>query len=317
MRIKKAAAALATCAALAACGVARHGAYSPAQIKAPAVTLSTKPDSWWGVFAGGTPASYAPVAKFAADVRAKPRIVPYYSGWGETFQATFVGEAKASGAVPLVQIDPYKVSLAAIAAGRDDTYLRSYAEQVRAYGSPVIIGFGHEMNGPWYTWGVGRTSASVFVAAWRHIVTMFGESGADNVTWLWTVNAVNATRQPLARWWPGSSYVTWIGIDGYYYFPSDTFASVFGATLTEIRKFTRDPALISETGIGPGTDRPSRIADLFAGVRAQKLLGVIWFDQAGNGGIYHQDWRLEDSRSSLAAFREAVAATAASTAGAS
>ena len=32
----------------------------------------------------------------------------------------------------------------------------------------------------------------------------------------------------IADWWPGPSYVTWVGIDGYYYRPSDTFARVFG-----------------------------------------------------------------------------------------
>lgn len=28
----------------------------------------------------------------------------------------------------------------------------------------------------------------MFVAAWRHIVTIFHGRGADNVTWLWTIN---------------------------------------------------------------------------------------------------------------------------------
>ena len=50
---------------------------------------------------------------------------------------------------------------------------------------------------------------------------------------------------------------------------------------------------------------PSKITDLFAGVRNNHLLGLIWFDQAQHHGIFHQDWRLEDSPAALAAFRKA------------
>ena len=90
------------------------------------------------------------------------------------------------------------------------------------------------MNGPWYSWGWTHTRAKVFVAAWRHIVDVFRQQGASNVIWLWTVNVDppndNAIQNP-ARWWPGSSYVNWVGIDGYYYKPSWTFAPLFGPTI--------------------------------------------------------------------------------------
>ena len=35
----------------------------------------------------------------------------------------------------------------------------------------------------------------MFVAAWRHIVTVFRALGARNVTWLWTVNIINDTQR--------------------------------------------------------------------------------------------------------------------------
>src|SRR5262249_50913549 len=137
-----------------------------------------------------------------------------------------------------------------ITAGDYDGYLRSYARAVRAFGHPVILSFGHEMNGTWYSWGQGHASPAQFVAAWRHVVSIFRAEGASNATWLWTVNSKNVTSGPLAPWWPGSGWVNWIGIDGYYYRPDDTFSSVFGQTLAEIRTFTRDPALISESAVG-------------------------------------------------------------------
>ena len=65
----------------------------------------------------------------------------------------FAVAAARHHAVPLVQIDPTGIRLRAIAAGRYDAYLRSYAAAVRAYGGRVVLSFGHEMNGNWYSWG--------------------------------------------------------------------------------------------------------------------------------------------------------------------
>ena len=70
-------------------------------------------------------------------------------------------------------------------------YLTTYAEAVRSYAHPVILSFGHEMNGHWYPWGYTHTSPTTFVAAWRHIVTLFRQMDVRNVTWLWTVNIMD------------------------------------------------------------------------------------------------------------------------------
>ena len=99
---------------------------------------------------------------------------------------SFAESMHRHGVIPFVQIDPTLASVSAIASGIYDDYLRSYADSVRDFGHAVVIGFGHEMNATWYSWGYGRTPPSAFVAAWRHIVTLFRDQGADNVTWLWT-----------------------------------------------------------------------------------------------------------------------------------
>lgn len=263
-----------------------------------------------GVFEPAATASYAGITRFARATGAEPGIALYYSGWNDPFQAGFAAAARARHTTPFVQMLPYGTPLAAIAAGRSDSYLRSFAAAVRAFGSPVIIGFGPEMNGNWYGWGAGRSKPAAFVAAWRHVVRTFRAAGAANVTWLWTINAVNVAHSPLRQWWPGAGYVTWVGIDGYYYNPTDTFASVFGVTISLLRSFTARPVLISETAAGPSAAQASQIAGLFRGVRRNHLAGVVWFDQAQHAGHFHQDWRLEDSPAAMRAFRAALAALA-------
>ena len=184
----------------------------------------------------------------------------------------------------------------AIANGTYDDYLRSYADSVRDFAHAVAIGFGHEMNAPWYSWGYKQTSPATFVAAWRHLVTLFRSAGAGNVTWVWTIQADEPGTRPIAAFWPGAQYVTWVGIDGYYYRPSDTFASVFGQTIDQVRALTSKPVLLSETAVGPAAGQFDKIQDLFHGMAAYKTLGLVWFDKAQHGGILHQDWRIEDSR---------------------
>jgi mannan endo-1,4-beta-mannosidase len=267
------------------------------------VDLPTTPQSYLGVYAAGTPASYDGVTAFANATGARPDMIMYYSGWFVPFPAAFAATAASNGAVPLVQMDPDSISVAGIATGRYDGYLSAYAEAVRAYRHPVIVSFGHEMNGSWSSWGYRHTSPTTFVAAWRHIVTLFRELDAGNVTWLWTVNIINNTRQgripPPAPWWPGSSYVTWVGIDGYYLKPNWQFAPLFGPTIASIHALTRDPILIAETGATPIAGQPAKIADVFAGIHAYGLLGFVWFDSTNSKG---QDFAVS-SPAAMTAFR--------------
>jgi mannan endo-1,4-beta-mannosidase len=262
------------------------------------------PIRYLGVFEPGSPGSYAGVEKFAQVVGRKPNLVVYYSVWNEKFQEAFAEDVVSHGATPIIQIEPFGVSLAKIAAGTYDSYLSSFADDVAAFGYRVIISFGHEMNGYWYSWGYGRTSPTVFIAAWRHIVTLFREHGADNVTWLWQVNSLSSQTSPPGEWWPGSQYVSWVGVSGYYYLPGDSFAYIFDPIFVDIRQFTQDPVLIAETAVGPQAGQSRGIRDLFAGLRAQGDIGLVWFDQHSYGGTYKgEDWRLEDSQSALNAFR--------------
>jgi hypothetical protein len=212
------------------------------------------------------------------------------------------------GVIPFVQIDPTLASISGIASGAYDEYLRSYADSVRTFGHPVVIGFGHEMNATWYPWGYGRVSPSTFVAAWRHIVVLFHSQGADNVTWLWTVNQDAPGTGPLRAWWPGARYVTWVGIDGYYFRPSDTFNTVFGRTISQVRIFANKPILLSETAVAPTPRQFAKITNLFDGMRRYRTLGLVWFDIAQAGDLLHQDWRIEGSTFASTAFRLGVAA---------
>jgi mannan endo-1,4-beta-mannosidase len=303
MKSRLAAALAVAMAALAVIATGFHFISESSPPTAAHARLPASPASYLGVYEQGAPPSYQPIANFARAAGGSPNLDGYFSGWAEPFATTFARQAYAKGAATYVQIDPTLASMTGIADGAYDNYLRAYADSVRNFGHAVVIGFGHEMNAPWYTWGYGHTSPATFVKAWRHIVNLFTGQGADNVTWLWTINADQPGTGPIREWWPGTKYVDWVGIDGFYYKAADTFDSVFGQTIAQVRSFTGEPMLVAETAVGPRTNQFLKIGDLFAGVKANNMLGLVWFDFRQHGSLFHQDWRVEGSLGAQAAFK--------------
>jgi Glycosyl hydrolase family 26 len=268
--------------------------------KDPLLSTKAQPMRYLGVYERNAPRSYGGVKAFTTDIRVKPDVLLYFSTWLEPFQVGFATVAAKNAAVPLVQIDPTGVNIGAIAAGQYDSYLNAYAKAVRSYGHPVILSFGHEMNGNWYSWGYQHTSPQTFVAAWRHIVNLFRGLGVRNVTWMWTVNIMASGGIPSpAPWWPGKAYVNWVGLDGYYYKASWTFTSLFGPTIGAVRELTSAPILIAETGASPAEGQSAKIANLFAGIHLYGVLGFVWFDVP--------DWHIS-SQAAIRAFRQGAKA---------
>jgi serine/threonine protein kinase len=254
--------------------------------------------TYLGVYLPGRPV-YRRVADFTAAADREPSLVEYAVRLGEPFATSFAGTLYRHGEIPLVQIQSPGSSAASIAIGAYDIYLRLYADSVRNLGHQVVISFGPEMNTPWHSWGYTHTPASTFVAAWRRIVTIFRSEGADNVTWLWTIEADRPGTGPIQSWWPGASYVNWIGIDGFYTKPSDTFNSVFASTIDQVQYFTDKPILLASTAVPSNANQYASILNLFNGAARHQVLGLVWSD----GG----DRRLEGNPVAEKAFRRGEA----------
>lgn len=197
--------------------------------------------------------------------------------------------------------------LASIAAGAYDKYLTSVADAARAFGKPIVMRFAHEMNGSWYPWGSGvnGNTPAKYVAAWRHVVHVFLAAHATNVYWLWSPNKEGHS---LSDWYPGNSYVSFVGVDGYngpqYSHGWMTPAQVFGSSFAQFPSFTRKPVIIGEVGCVEGNSSfpGSKAAWITAFVRylaAQpRAAGFVWSEFNGAKKI--------DSSSSAQAAMKAV-----------
>jgi beta-mannanase len=102
------------------------------------------------------------------------------------------------------------VALRSIADGLYDSSLKTWAQQVAAWGHPLFLRWDWEMNGNWqpYSPGVNGNTASDFVNAWRHFHDLTAQAGASNVTWVWCPNVDPGNiYTPYAQVYPGDAYV--------------------------------------------------------------------------------------------------------------
>jgi mannan endo-1,4-beta-mannosidase len=259
-----------------------------------------------GIQANGEPNSLTPLIDISASIGRKPNVAGQYVAWGAPFDAAAAVSAWDYGSLYYMAWEPFGASVQRIAAGASDAYITRFARAVGALGLPVALSFGHEMNGNWYPWGTEQTQAATFVAAWRHIHNLFAAAGARNVIWVWNPNVINPVPQvQLKPYWPGTAYVTWVGLTGYFALTGPhTFAGVFAPTMREIRRFTGKPFIIAETSVETGPAEGSSTLSLVQGVASHPdVLGFIWFD-FDKGGV---DWQIESRPQVRADLAAAIA----------
>jgi Glycosyl hydrolase family 26 len=151
-----------------------------------------------------------------------------------------------------------------IAAGKYDSDINGFANAVKAELSPygrILIRPFWEFNFTGSEWNDTHYggNASEFIAAWRRFVDIFRRDNVSNVKWLWNPIRVggNQAQDPLP-YYPGSSYVDWIGIDAYpknTWLTLDQLATTSGGTSNfdwyDTFKSYGKPLMFGEVGILP------------------------------------------------------------------
>lgn len=93
----------------------------------------------------------------------------------------------------------------------------NWANTIKARGGHIMVDYNHE---PEASAGGQHGTAADFIAAWRHVVTIFRNQGASNVEWTWQMTAwafrtSPSSSQYAAKWYPGDAYVDNVGADAY------------------------------------------------------------------------------------------------------
>jgi len=261
------------------------------------------------------------LSKFATT----PSYVMFYRDLGRSFPKRQVAVLRTKGAVPIVSLELWRWMrhrqgeyLTAINNGEWDDFFRQWAKDAKAEGGRVLLRFGFEMNGDWFTWS---ERPKEFVAAWQRAHRIIRtEVGAKNVEWVWSPNVVSiprTTENDMHLYYPGDGHVDWVGVDGYNFGEDhdewhhwESFETVFDKVLKEFaERYSSKPVMIAETGAAPGVDdqreRWIRAAHAYL-ARRPHVKALVWFhyDKRREN---EPDWRIDTSPCSLRAFNETFA----------
>jgi Glycosyl hydrolase family 26 len=219
------------------------------------------------------------------------RYAVQYYGWYENFQTADAQAAWNAGTEifaelqtcgnPCDSVTSYPITN--VINGTYDSYLERFANEVAAFGHPVLLTFDHEMNGSWYPWGDTEITPTQWIEAWQHVTSLISLI-APNARWVWAPN-IEQGAAPVASYWPGNRYlkpdVSIVGLDGYLHNSGSTWANTFSRSFTDVMTASggRYPFIVAETGV-PSADsnNVSQIGNLVAGARSVGAAALMYFD---------------------------------------
>ena len=232
------------------------------------------------------------VTRYEKAVGAKTTWIYFSDNWFESrkFPAKMCGWIRDLGKIPYVRLmlrsdvdqehSERKFSLQRIIAGEFDVDLRTWARDAKQFGSPILIEWGTEPNGNWFSWngkwngGAGQGPAR-YVAAYRHIVDLMRAEGADNLQWVWHANWYD---EPEVKWnafenyFPGENYCDWVALSAYGPTTPTTHEG------TESLRFKMDEAYPRLTSLAP--NKPVIIAEFGCDLHNRHADVVGWAKSA-------------------------------------
>jgi len=288
------------------------------------------------------------IEHFEKMVGKQQAIIAFSSFWGEqTFPTRNLELLSRHGSLPLVFWSPWdkpyderrppdKYNLHAILAGEWDRYIDRWADGAKAYGRPLLVAWGIEMNGNWFPWagffyGAGNVvpdtdpveyeGPELYKRAYKHVVDRVRARGVTNILWGFHVNHTTFPVKPwnrMAHYYPGPDYVDWIGMSTYGMQTNKQgwcqFIEVNEGAYRELSAVdTSKPMVLAEWGVAEFPNNGSKAEwikcafDLLRNRYSRIRAAVYWHERWQNADKSYSNLRVNSSPEALQAYREGVA----------
>jgi hypothetical protein len=186
---------------------------------ATAMTRAPKRGAWFGAYinprSGQT--AFTAVRPFERMIGRRARIVNKYHPFTD-HDYDFERFVARSGHIPMISwratdSSPDATRAQKIARGDFDGLIRATADAVDRIKGRVLLRFNWEMNqSPGDRQYIGPPSD--YVAAWRHVVSIFRSRHVGNALFVWMPLAGGFWDGGSQAYWPGRRWVDWVGASG-------------------------------------------------------------------------------------------------------
>jgi Glycosyl hydrolase family 26 len=182
------------------------------------------------------------------------------------------------------------------------TNLVRWADTLKTRPGPIFLTFSHEPEAAALR---SYGTASQYVAAFRHVVSIFRAQGVTNVQWTWQMTAYafvvpTSDSRAATKWYPGDAYVDDVGTDPYDWSDCRGGAmrqlSEADGPAVAFAKAHGKGAVLGEFAAGVGSQRAQwlRNAEAFMIANASVFRAAYYFDEfdSKTGGC---NWVLSSS----------------------
>ncbi len=284
---------------------------------------------FWGFAMEGFPITKELLDEQKKKTMINPGLILFYLQWpSPSSKPASVKESLNSiweiGALPCLSWEPmyYQekseliIPCEDILSGRYDHYLTFAAEEIKAWGKPLVIRFAHEMNISRYHWGVEKANydkgyPSKYKKMFQYVVDFFRLKQVNNVLWAFCPNSDSIPGESwnsASNYYPGDRYVDILGMDGYnwdvtaniaaekhldWIKPWQSFEQIFHPLFLELIKLApTKPVIVFETASvdRSGGQKSLWIRDALATAKKWGLTGIIWFEMKKE-----EDWNIEQN----------------------
>jgi len=286
------------------------------------------------------------IEDFEKLVGKQQAIIASSSYWGEqTFPRRNMEIISRHGSVPLLfwspwdkpylqDLGPDRFNLFAILAGRWDDYIDKWADEAKAFGKPLFVAWGIEMNGTWFPWsgffyggdqklnGTGDfLGPDTYKRTYRYIVDRVRARGASNILWVFHANNYSYPVDPwntIQSYYPGSDYVDWLGISAYgtqfhfqdWVYPKDVFNVPYQALCAVD---PNKPIMFAEWGVADLPQKGNRAEwitesfNMLSTKYPRMKAAIFWHERWKNQDGSYSNLRVTSSNEVLKAYQKGVA----------